>query len=144
MTKEEFITFCAAGLPNVIARAEAYFFLGGMTSRNALSNADALRAAGERARFRSGKKSSILRGHCLRGVGTRGLWRATGCERCCPQSTKARHSRSMSPRILPADLPLSDEHGARCAYLRVISKLRWRAISCTVRMSTPEMTSQEI
>lgn len=102
--------FCADGLPNVIARAEAYFFTGGMTSRNALSNADAA-GSGPKGSFSIGKKIVYPTRELFAWCWDKGFVARDGLREVLSAVRKAGHSRSMSPRILPADLQLSDEHG---------------------------------
>ncbi|MBU4526538.1 MAG: hypothetical protein KUA37_02095 [Desulfomicrobium sp.] len=115
MTKQEFITFWEAKLPPVIARKEIAWFLGGIVSRQALANADTA-GTGPKKCWRIGPKSvayetrSLL--EWLVGGGYADVGEQTELVR---HLRKVGRARSVSSRLLAADLPRRDMRGGQDA-----------------------------
>lgn len=115
MTKQEFIAFWEAKLPPVIARKEIAWFLGGIVSRQVLANADAA-GTGPKKSWRIGPKSVAYETRSLLEWLIEGGYADVG-----EKTDLVRHlrsvgrGRSVSPRLLAADLPHHGMRGARDA-----------------------------
>jgi hypothetical protein len=108
MTKQEFISTYSAALPPFIARQEVRWFLGGIIAVNTLAKADSDGRGPKGAVRVSGRvvypTADLLSWLCDRGYADIGE-----SSEMIEQIKRLSLDRSMSPRILPADLP---RHGA--------------------------------
>lgn len=106
MTKQEFITTYAACLPPFIARQEAQWFLGGIIAVATLAKADS-DGRGPRGAVRVSNRVIYPTTELLSWLCDRGYADISESSAMLEQIRRVSRERSMSPRILPADLPRS-------------------------------------
>lgn len=106
MTKQEFITTYAAGLPPFIARQEIHWFLGGIIAVNTMAKADS-EGRGPNGAVRVSGRVIYPTAELLSWLCDRGYADISESSAMLEQIRRVSRERSMSPRILPADLPRS-------------------------------------
>ena len=114
MTKKDFVASWAEKLPPYIARQEVAWFLGGVIAQDTLAKADSDGRGPKGAQRVSNRvvypTQSLLEWLCDRGYAD-----ISAPSKMLDSLRKMSRDRAMSPRILPADLPQSDEHGVQDA-----------------------------
>lgn len=103
MTKEEFAAMWASKLPPYIARQEVKWFLGGIIAVNTLAHADC-EGRGPKGAKRVSDRVIYPTQELLIWLVNRGYADISESSDLLDQLKKVSRDRSMSPRILPADL----------------------------------------
>lgn len=104
MTKQEFIAGWAAKLPPYIARQDVRWFLGGIIAVNTLAKADSL-GKGPKGAVRVSDRVVYPTAELITWLADRGYADISESSEMVEQIRKISRDRSLSPRILPADLP---------------------------------------
>lgn len=104
MTKQEFISDWESKLPPYIARQEVVWFLGGIIAVGTLAKADC-EGRGPRGAVRVSDRVIYPTRQLLSWLVERGYADITAGSDLLDQLKKVSRGRSISPRVLAADLP---------------------------------------
>jgi hypothetical protein len=105
MNKEEFAAMWASKLPPYIARQDVKWFLGGIIAVGTLAKADS-EGRGPKGAKRVSDRVIYPTQELLIWLVNRGYADIGESNEFLEQIKKVSRDRSMSPRILPADLPV--------------------------------------